>query len=958
MRMLRYNFISTFFAAIIACGLSGCEDDMPDVVYNDNWASDEYFIIGGNDPDSRVAYENEHVSTFESGDIVGAFSFDGSGALIESNVPMTVEARENLNTGQKIQALVARTDKELSRGMARYLFYYPYDASMTIDKARDYTHSVKTDQSIDKEGALSFYEQSDLLWDYVTPGEKNVHIIFDHAMANILVIVPEKDAKYYKDITVHGQPLTATGINLSTENLSAMSYEVADDQPLCDIVMTHPINSKREGKEDEGKLLVYRAAVPACRTISATEGAFLTVENTNNTTKNYRLKKDIRLLPGHNYYFTISSFTPPVIDVEDEDTWVLEVYDPEDGELVGYLCREYLYWPGEAEGASNYMNASVKDDEHTFALGKGNLGRDFNYMVATCPGGTDSLKQQLTRQGYEGDQNNFKLAVNSQAWVFYNLKTPEIPDLSQGTVLRFLFDIKCSSNMSGNTPYIVPKYTHTLEKTTAAIWPYPHKVKIGQGQGLFRTRHGHDRVNTYLVGNMNGDTSNEFFEQPHSGYDSEEWVEFYMHGGTIKWNGPNNHIESFTMPDRPVTNSEAYLNGHIAVTTVDGQKVAHVSYDPIVDDTHDINGNRIAYVIPKVIPVGEVLYPLRKVGFNQFWFGFSLKSTLDAAGDPLICYNDRSETSRTGAVTFEDYLTNSADDGSENKIYGSDEILDPGYLYPTGRKGKNSSQKGVPYDEDFDPARDESLRGHIALLYNYTTILKGNMVPSKGQGMSFYIPTWNDILRLRRYGGFAFAAKWITDEVRTRDDSLGEDYKKFSTESTTDALKEGKLLYNESFCANISGLDFRCFGFKSTGHDIADFGGACYFYIDSSKNNYFGYTGMTGEAPSDIADTWLEVFRFKPWDCWDIKQLKELRDEMHQPGNIKNMSSDGYKDDQRRANSRSFYPIRIIMEFDNQDYNTQGSHMMISRRRQNIDRPRHTQDNPVKYHLLDIDELK
>ena len=42
MRIPRYNFISTVLATIIACGLSGCEDDMPDVVYNDNWASDEY----------------------------------------------------------------------------------------------------------------------------------------------------------------------------------------------------------------------------------------------------------------------------------------------------------------------------------------------------------------------------------------------------------------------------------------------------------------------------------------------------------------------------------------------------------------------------------------------------------------------------------------------------------------------------------------------------------------------------------------------------------------------------------------------------------------------------------------------------------------------------------------------------------------------------------------------------
>ena len=65
MRIPRYKFISTALAATITvCVLSSCEDDMPDAVYNDNWASDEYFIIGSKDSDSRVAYENEYISTF------------------------------------------------------------------------------------------------------------------------------------------------------------------------------------------------------------------------------------------------------------------------------------------------------------------------------------------------------------------------------------------------------------------------------------------------------------------------------------------------------------------------------------------------------------------------------------------------------------------------------------------------------------------------------------------------------------------------------------------------------------------------------------------------------------------------------------------------------------------------------------------------------------------------------
>ncbi len=923
MRILRYKFIPTVFATIMACGLSGCEDDMPDAVYNDNWASDEYFIIGGNDPGSRVVYENEHVSTFESGDIVGAFSFDENGTVIDSNVPMTVEVRENLNTGQKVQTLVARTAQELSRGKARYLFYYPYDASMTIDKARAYTHNVKPDQSVAKDGKMSSYEQSDLLWNYVAPGEKNVHIIFDHAMANILVMVPEKDVEFYENITVHGQPLTATDINLSTENLSAMTYSVADDQPLCDIIMTHPINSKREGKEDEGKLLVYRAAVPACRTISATEGAFLTVENTNNTTKSYRLKKDIDLLPGHNYYFTISSFTPPVIDVDDDDSWVLEVYDPEN-DLVGYLCREYIHYVDPSYD-DNYRSMKVNDYESQFTQpNTGNLDHPYigSYIVSTNPGKAhnDTLWKQIFSPGKEGPKSSGSLGVNSQAWVFYNLQPgTQNPDLTRGTVLRFIYDIKSGAGQTGYTPLRHPAWSHdqynNYKMSTPSAWPLPHMSSNGSDrfQGLFKVGHGHEYVATWTKTH-----ATEGY-----GYESEEYLEYYMHGSTLIWNPEENFIEDFIIGDEMVTNRQAFLNGHIAIKKENGIKTAFVSYSPLTSNTTDADNNSVGYTVIKYMNIGELQYPLRKVSFNQFWTGKSLRNVLDRDNNPIECFNVSHEEYdeiysqnpevdkpdyKIGTVNFQMWDGNSVSSAEENlakhEKYPMTQKLPAGYIYPTASKGESISDGGSYYDSDIDPVNDESLRDNIALLYNFTAFIDGKLKPADTSVETYRFPTWGDIVRLRRYGGWSYPAKWITDDVKTKkaDASYAEtDYQ---------AIKEGKLLKSDAYCANISGLDLRAYGFLNLkGTRVEGLGERCYLFLDATTDNPFYDPSNLEYTIEDNKMNWIAMFCFNPWNAWGSSGLTSYRPHFNQISEAKEHIV--------QCHSRAFAAIRVVMAFKN-----------------------------------------
>lgn len=926
MRIPRYKFISTALAATITvCVLSSCEDDMPDAVYNDNWASDEYFIIGSKDSDSRVAYENEYISTFESGDIVGAFSFDENDAVVDSNVPMTVENRENLNTGQKLQALVPHTAQVLTRGKSRYLFYYPYDASMTIDKARDYIHSVKTDQSVDEDGKMSAYEQSDLLWDYVAPGEKNVHIIFDHAMANILVMVPEKEVEYYKSITVHGQPLTATGINLSTENLNAMAYNVDTDQPLSDIVMTNPMNSTREGKEDEGKLLVFRAAVPACRTLAASENAFITVNNTNSTTKSYRLKKDIDLLPGHNYYFSISSFTPPVIDVEDDDSWVLEVYDPEN-DLVGYLCREYIYYE-DPSSDSNYRGMEVSAYESSFTLPS---MHNFNHptkktgiVVSTNPG--DAHKNALWPQIYtEGASTNptssGSLGVNSQAWVFYNLQPgTKNPDLTKGTVLRFVFDIKSGAGSTGYTPIRHPKLAYNewgnYSLVTDPAWPLPHTTSYAtcykDFQGLFKVRHGHE----YLATWQTTPAATGY------GYESEEYLEYYMHGSTLIWNPEKNFIEDFIIGDEMVTNQQAYLNGHIAIKKENGVKTAFVSYSPLTSNTTDAAGNGVGYTVIKYMTIGNEKYPLRKVSFNQFWTGKSLRNTLDRDNKPLECFNlsrdkyddfysqhpevEKPEY-KIGTVNFQIWDGANVESAEEKRAPHETRLmtekLPAGYVYPSAYKGQSLSEGGT-YDSDIDPIDDPSLHENMALLYNFTAFIDGKLKPVDNATEEFRFPTWTDIARLRRYGGYSYPAKWITSDVKTKNADgtySGTDY---------EAIKEGKILKNDAYCANISGLDLRAYGYwPLQGSNVSGLGERCYIFLDATKGNPFYNPDPDYTLEKDPMN-WMTIFCFNPWNAWGASGLANYNRATPQ---VREAGTHIVA-----CHSRAFAAVRVVMSFKN-----------------------------------------
>ena len=62
-------------------------------------------------------------------------------------------------------------------------------------------------------------------------------------------------------------------------------------------------------------------------------------------------------------------------------------------------------------------------------------------MIRTNPATQDFI-DQLNMYGASETLENVVPAINSQAWVFYNIKNGSvIPDLTKGTILRIIYDI-------------------------------------------------------------------------------------------------------------------------------------------------------------------------------------------------------------------------------------------------------------------------------------------------------------------------------------------------------------------------------------------------------------------------------------------------------------------------------------------------------------------------------------
>ncbi len=365
MKLIKYIIILS--ALIIA----GCKDDI-DVIYGYDYdvVGGEYFVIAGdNGGQSRVVYD-DNKSKFEDGDRVGMFALTAENGLMPATVKNAcyyVASITNVDPAKPGRQVLKPLDQEkvVPKNAAKYLVYYPYKEGLTLEQAKRLSHIVKSDQS-----DVADYEESDLIWDVAIPDHaKNcVNIAFDHAMANFIVKIERELLDPDKGVYLLSSTTSATGIDLTSSGIESMHY-TPGSEALDDGIAMCPFGFANNGE------LLYRVAVPAYQTGFTKDNDIIKIYRADGSEKIYKLATDVELKPGYNYTLTIRKGSNITIIPEagDDDSWVLEVTDPSDGELVGYLCREYIYW-APAEYATNYRGASIDDPDYVFKMTEGNLG--------------------------------------------------------------------------------------------------------------------------------------------------------------------------------------------------------------------------------------------------------------------------------------------------------------------------------------------------------------------------------------------------------------------------------------------------------------------------------------------------------------------------------------------------------------------------------------------------------
>ncbi|MCM1331178.1 MAG: fimbrillin family protein [Bacteroides sp.] len=712
-KTINHIFLSLLFSAIAAT-VASCTDelDLPADSSDIILLPGEYrFIIGHDDEPhlSRVEYTDEKSSRFETGDRIGVFATN-SDKQIQNDV-FSARALD----GKSVQVL-APPKGTVTQGLdtviptgegINYIFYHPMNPEWKlsdITQGTGLSYSVEPDQS-----SKEAYERSDFLWNYLNskPEEPIQVIKMHHLMANIIVRIHRDSIDNSNDadngVTLKNIHTSASNIQLTEQLNKEMNYHVAANGTVSDI--------KMYCQGESGEYLIYRAAVPAWQTLA--EGSEIISVNLFNRAGNtekvtYTLAAPLSLRDGYYYTFTLRSAVKPAVpEVSDDDSWVLDVVDPENpSKIVGLLCREYLHYQPTAES---------------------NISPD----IRTTPGGFTHYGKPDQWSGNRVPKYYADPHISSQAWVFYNLQEDsELPYLKEGTVLRFVYDIICSQSTLGGDAWY-------------DIWPAPHKygnLLNGQGgtaQGMFLTRHGHEWVAT---AEGHGDSSTE-------------GNEYFMHGAKITWGKIDTDpdvkyyydISKYEKPELKTTNHDALFNGHIAIPE---KGEPYVSYEPFDETTMREVADptiKVGVTIPKYLEDSRdgLSYPLIKIGYNNFWMSKSYRSKILADGTEIVCQNKDA----AGSTDYKDYV----------KFKDAETLLDkPSYLYAF-----NPGLKVNVYNF--------SNRDNFPYLYNYTAIKDEKFIPDcQDHRMKTTLPQLEHLNRIAKYVGWKFAAKLLTGETAVR----------------------------------------------------------------------------------------------------------------------------------------------------------------------------------------------
>lgn len=773
----------------ILLGLVSCKDDellVPGDGITDEMR-DAYFIIG-NQVATRTTHVNDEYTVFDNGDEIGAFALtdDGQNALEgePKNVCYTVAELSNSEPndyGYKARVLLPKDNKrKLSKGLTKYLFYYPYNPDIKgLDDLKNLTHKVYADQT-----EHDNYIKSDLLWDIAFGEDDKCLIMMDHAMANIIISIDGVEYDAEKGAEIIDMPLLAGGVNLTAPNLAEMTA------PDGSFAYSNPLELEgQEFSDIKAKQVQYtsstdkfRAAVPANCTLEGGKDIIrLWTKGKNSQPKVFKLKKDVTLEPGKNYIFTLIKKGQPQPDVTDEDSWVLDVLDPETGDVVGLLCREYI----------RYQPQNTLVDP-----GNNDKDNSMNWQP-------DQITYPYSEMKLSGNGNELKgPTMSSQAWVFYNLDIDGSPNLEEGQILRVIYDVR--TKLDGVF-------------TCVSTWPYPYERDeesndlngSGQSHSFFVPDHGHNWINDKAGTGYGRSTTDEDKNEVLNGkFKNQNYFEFWdkdesdnkyytMHGSRIKWCPTHNLIYYFELygsnndnEDR-VSNQVAKNQGHIAIPTDGGSP--YVSFDAIDGSkpTLDIKGNKVCYTMPHYLidtrinkdnKLEVTRYPLVKIGYNQFWMSQSLHTKY---------LNDNNKTQ---LVDYSNDSRHQISDFREGKI-----AFDEGFVYP------------LAYTNSSDPQKET---WNVDLLYNTIAILDDKFLPKSVIGEDYKVPEVEDMKSLWRYLGWHAFNKIMSSDLILEDGK--EAYKLkggLNAPKTYDeAMARGFSKINNGIFVNISGFNLKASG--------------------------------------------------------------------------------------------------------------------------------------------------
>lgn len=335
MKATTYNIITLFSLLTLFLVSTSCTDELATATGRTTDNQTPRFVVSTNSPQTRVSYGSITQSTFEEGDVLGAFVLDGDNLVKNEHANITYSnilyrVVGNGTDGTQTLAPVLPQDSLPYSSGYRYIFYYPFREGTTYSNV---THTVQTDQT-----TPHLYELSDLLWDVARPSstagtdaQPVVEVAMDHAMSCIVLEVPQEmmpaSAPYAWMLNVK---IMVSGISLAAESLS----DLVGEYGTVETVDAETIDMQQFGTTtlDDGKdMWQFRVAIPAQVISNGTEMFRIQTGTNENDTKTYTAEftgGSVTFLPGKYYLFTVTEtglrFRGLIEDLEDGGDYYYE----------------------------------------------------------------------------------------------------------------------------------------------------------------------------------------------------------------------------------------------------------------------------------------------------------------------------------------------------------------------------------------------------------------------------------------------------------------------------------------------------------------------------------------------------------------------------------------------------------------------------------------------------------